>query len=138
MNIQTLDGEPCWDMNQVPNLLLHPHPGVCRQGEGSRKEPTGLCLHPLSEHWAELQSQIHAGSLIKSDTHLYPASFKDFSCTPPLHRSGSAPSAPARLITKQWSGKLEELSVRWDYSNLGWISTKRVLRNDELFPRSLL
>lgn len=138
-SIQTLPDEPCWDINQVPNLLRHSHPSAYSSTgrENQKRARVGLCLHPLSEHWVELHAQIHAGSLIKSDTHLYPAPFKDLSCTPPLPRYGSAQSAPACLITKQWSGKLEELSVRWDYSNLGRISTKRVLRNDELF-RSLL
>lgn len=106
-SIQNLDGEQCREINQVPNLLRCSPPSVClSSGRGNQKRArVGLCLHPLSEHWVELQTQIHAGSLIKSDTHLYLASFKDFACTPPPPRYGSAPSAPACLITKQWSGK---------------------------------
>lgn len=76
-SIQTLDAELCWDPNQVPNLLCHSHPDCVFVGRTSEPEK--------NQRWSlfatfELHTQIHTGSLIESDTHLHPASFKAFAC----------------------------------------------------------
>lgn len=95
-------------------LSLSPRLCVCRQDEWTRKEPAlvfvcNIWAAHTDPHWLSNWIRHAPSSGLFQSLRLLPG-------------YDSAPTAPACLITKQWSGKLEELSVRRDYSYLGRIS----------------